>query len=86
MKRTVEPSCIKGYRIVVNGAGKLELTDEGEKYGCPDPFIANCINSEGLCWWLKPIGFAFTITLPVTSLRKFYLQTDDEGMENADVD
>lgn len=85
MKRRIQPSCLKGYQIDPSGVGRIELTDEGEKYGCPDPIIGNCIESEGLCWWVKPLGYSYTLTLPVTKLKKFWHQTNDDQVENPPV-
>lgn len=68
----IHPKCINGYAIDCKGAGRLERTPEGERLGIPEPIVGNCCHSEGLCWWLQPIGFSFSLTLPVANIRKFW--------------
>lgn len=68
----ISPKCLNGYRIDCKGAGRIERSEEGERMNVPEPFIGNCCQSEGLCWWLRPIGFSFSFTLPVASLRRFW--------------
>ena len=66
------PKCLDGYSIDCYGAGRVQVTADGEKQGCPEPIIGNCVQSEGLCWWLRPIGFAFSITLPAANIKRFW--------------
>ena len=70
----ITPKCLNGYKVDARGVGRVERTQEGERHGCPEPIVHNCIESEGLCWWLRPIGFAFTMTLPVANIRKFWVK------------
>ena len=71
----ISPKCLKGYRIDCRGAGRIELNEEGERRGCPEPIVGNCSQSDGLCWWLRPVGFAFTITLPIANLKRFWAKS-----------
>lgn len=68
----IYPKCLSGYRVACQGVGRIERTAEGEKQGCPEPIVGNCIQSEGLCWWVGPIGFGYSMTLPVTNIKKFW--------------
>lgn len=72
MKSRINPKCLNGYSIDCRGVGRIERTEEGERLGCPEPIVGNCIQSDGLCWWLRPVGFGFSITLPVINIRKFW--------------
>lgn len=67
----IEPKCLEGYKIFV-GTGRIERTEEGARMGVPEPFAENCCQSEGLCWWLSPIGFSFSLTIPVKGVRNFW--------------
>ena len=67
----IEPKCLKGYKIA-RGCGRIERTPEGEKQGIPEPIIDTCCQTEGLCWWLRPIGFSFSLTLPIASIKNFW--------------
>ena len=67
----IEPKCLSGYKIYL-GTGRIEVTDEGARMGVPEPIVENCCQSEGLCWWLRPVGFSFSITLPVKKVRNFW--------------
>ena len=68
----ITPKCLNGYKVDGRNAGRIERTEEGERQGCPEPIIGSCIQSEGLCWWLRPIGFTFSITLPVLNIKNFW--------------
>lgn len=72
MARRISPKCLNGYDIICSGAGRIERNPQGEKQGIPEPIIGSCIESEGLCWWLRPIGFAFSLTLPLARLSGFW--------------
>lgn len=67
-----EPRSLNGYRIDCRGVGRIERTEEGVKQGIPEPLIGKCCQSEGLCWWLRPLNFSFFITLPVGNIKNFW--------------
>jgi hypothetical protein len=50
----------------------MERNAAGRQGGIPEPVLSHCIASKGLCWWIQPIGFSFSITLPVDQLSAFW--------------
>ena len=67
----IEPKCLRGYKILT-GAGRIERNDEGVRMNIPEPIVENCCQTEGLCWWLRPVGFSFSITIPVVNVKNFW--------------
>lgn len=72
MTHRISPKCLNGYDIICTGHGRIERNSEGARLNIPEPFLSNCSESEGLCWWVRPIGFSFSLTLQASSLQKFW--------------
>jgi hypothetical protein len=72
MHRRISPSCLNGYDVICCGVGQMERNAAGRQGGIPEPVLSHCIASKGLCWWIQPIGFSFSITLPVDQLSAFW--------------
>lgn len=68
----ISPKCLEGYDIVCVGAGTIERNEKGRKNNIPEPVLSNCVKADGLCWWVKPIGFSYSMTLSVTKLKNFW--------------
>ncbi len=68
----IAPKCLRGYLIDPRGAGRFVRSPEGERYNVPEPIIGYCMESEGLCWWLRPVGWYYSITLPVSKIKRFF--------------
>jgi|TARA_B100000035_G_C20696264_1_gene420620 hypothetical protein len=71
----ISPKCLPGYDIICHGAGQVERNAEGIKNNIPEPLLTTCAQSEGLCWWVRPIGFSFSMTLKVDKLKNFWKET-----------
>ena len=74
MARRISPKCLHGYDIICNGAGRIERNDEGAKNGIPEPVLSACAETDGLCWWVRPIGWSFSMTLKVANLKRFWVE------------
>lgn len=72
MAQRISPKCIKGYDIICTNLGRIERNELGHEHGVPDPILTPCVQSDGLCWWLKPVGFSFSITLKVSNIKAFW--------------
>ena len=72
MTTRISPKCLNGYDIICAGHGRIERNEEGVRQNIPEPFLSNCSESEGLCWWVRPIGFSFSLTLQVSTLNRFW--------------
>ena len=72
MTQRISPSYLQGYDVICTDMGRIERNELGRKNNIPDPILTKCARSDGLCWWVKPIGFSFSITLKVTSVSNFW--------------
>ncbi|MAH29356.1 MAG: hypothetical protein CL959_01570 [Euryarchaeota archaeon] len=79
MTQRISPKCLKGYDIICNGAGRIERNELGKKYGVPEPLLSTCTETDGLCWWVRPLGFSFSMTLKVSRLKNFWQGEHADG-------
>ena len=72
MTQQVSPKCLQGYDIICTGAGRVVRNEWGIKNGVPEPILSKCAETDGLCWWLRPVGFSFSLTLKVANMKGFW--------------
>lgn len=72
MAQRISPKCLQGYDIICTNLGRIERNEEGRKNNIPEPILTTCAQSDGLCWWVKPVGFSFSLTLKVSSVKNFW--------------
>lgn len=78
MTTRISPKCINGYDIICTGCGRIERNAEGVRMNIPEPFLSKCSESDGLCWWVRPIGFSFSLTLQVGKLKGFWKENSSD--------
>lgn len=72
MTKRISPKCLQGYDVICTGAGRIERNELGIKNGIPEPVLSTCAETDGLCWWVRPIGFSFSMTLKVANMKRFW--------------
>jgi hypothetical protein len=72
MTRRISPKCLAGYDIICTDLGRLERNEQGRRADIPEPILTTCVESDGLCWWVRPIGFSFSLTLKVSKVQNFW--------------
>ena len=72
MTQRISPKCLQGYDIICTSLGRIERNELGRKSNIPEPILTTCVESDGLCWWVRPIGFSFSLTLKVSNVKNFW--------------
>lgn len=74
-KHWIEPNELPGYRV---SRDCIALTDEGKGHGALEPHLGRCENGD-LAYWVRPIGFSFSLRLRIEGLRGFFRDAHKES-------
>lgn len=78
----IEPKELPGYAV---SRDAIKLSEEGAKHGALEPHLGRTENGD-LAYWVKPIGFSFSLRLRIEGLRGFFRgphQESDHGRHGA---
>lgn len=67
-KNWIEPRQLPGYRI---SRSSIQVTEDGLAHGALEPSLGRTRDGS-LAYWIKPIGFSFSLFIKLEGLRRFF--------------